>query len=71
MELIGVIKKRRSICRFKPDEIPKEDIYDIVRAACLAPSSHNKQMWCFYSYKQQEGVEILFNVAGRIRNLNS
>ncbi|GAG84372.1 unnamed protein product, partial [marine sediment metagenome] len=25
----------------------------------------------FYSYKQQEGVEILFNVAGRIRNVNS
>lgn len=29
MELTEVIKKRRSICRFKPDEIPKEDIYDI------------------------------------------
>jgi len=42
MELIEVIKKRRSVCRFKPDEIPKEDIYDIVRAACLAPSAHNK-----------------------------
>ena len=57
MELIEVIKKRRSICRFKPDEISKEDfmILDVV----------------FYSYKQQEGVEILFTVAGRIRNLNS
>ncbi len=38
MELIEAIKKRRSIRKFKPDEIPKEDIYDIVlRAACLAP----------------------------------
>jgi len=37
MELVEVIKKRRSIRRYKPDEIPKEDIYDIVRAAYLVP----------------------------------
>jgi len=42
-----VIKKRRSIRRHKSDEIPNEDIYDIVRAACLAPSAHNKQRWRF------------------------
>ena len=47
MELVEVIKKRRSIRRHKSDEIPKEDIYDIVRAAYLAPSAHNKQMWRF------------------------
>jgi len=37
MELVEVIKKRRSIRRYKPDEIPKEDVYDMA----------------FYSYKQQ------------------
>ena len=26
MELVEVIKKRRSIRRYKPDEIPREDI---------------------------------------------
>ncbi len=39
MELIETIKKRRSIRKFKSDEIPKEDIYDIIRAATLAPSN--------------------------------
>jgi len=37
MELVEVIKKRRGIRRHKLDEIPKEDVYDVV----------------FYSYKQQ------------------
>ena len=39
MELIEAIKKRRSIRKFKSDKIPKEDIYDIIRAATLAPSN--------------------------------
>ncbi|MHC2994096.1 MAG: nitroreductase family protein [Candidatus Atribacteria bacterium] len=39
MELIEVIKRRRSIRKFKSDKIPKEDIYDIIRAATLAPSN--------------------------------
>lgn len=41
MELIEAIKKRRSIRKFKSDIIPKEDIYDIIRAATLAPSNCN------------------------------
>jgi len=57
MELVEVIKKRRSIRRYKPDEIPKEDIYDIVRAACLAPSAHNKQMWRFIVISNKEALK--------------
>ena len=47
VELIEAIKKRRSIRKFKSDKIPKKDIYDIIQAASLAPSAHNKQMWRF------------------------
>jgi nitroreductase len=54
MELIEVIKKRRSIRKFKSDEIPKEDIYDIIQAATLAPSAHNKQMWRFVAISNKE-----------------
>ncbi len=54
MELIEAIKKRRSIRKFKSDEIPKEDIYDIIRAATLAPSAHNKQMWRFIAISNKE-----------------
>jgi len=54
MELIEVVKKRRSIRKFKLDKIPKEDIYDIIRAATLAPSAHNKQMWRFVAISNKE-----------------
>ena len=54
MELIEAIKKRRSIRKFKSDKIPKKDIYDIVQAACLAPSAHNKQMWRFIAISNKD-----------------
>ena len=54
MELIEVIKKRRSIRKFKSDKIPKKDIYDIVQVACLAPSAHNKQMWRFIAISNKD-----------------
>jgi nitroreductase len=54
VELIEAIKKRRSIRKFKSDKIPKKDIYDIIQAASLAPSAHNKQMWRFIAISNQE-----------------
>ena len=48
--------------RFKPDEIPKEDIYDIVRAACLAPSARNKQMWCFIAISNNEALKYCLSL---------
>ena len=57
MELMDAIKKRRSIRKFKSDEIPKEDIYDIIRAASLAPSAHNKQMWRFIAISNKEIIK--------------
>ena len=54
MELIEAIKKRRSIRKFKSDKIPKEDIYDIIHAATLAPSAHNKQMWRFIAISNKD-----------------
>ena len=57
MELMDAIKKRRSIRRFKSGEIPKEDIYDIIRSASLAPSAHNKQMWRFIAISNKEIIK--------------
>ena len=54
VELIEAIKKRRSIRKFKSDKIPKKDIYDIIQAASLAPSAHNKQMWRFIAISNRE-----------------
>jgi len=47
MELIDAIKGRRSVRRYKPDPIPKEDIDKIIESACWAPSGSNMQQWKF------------------------
>jgi len=41
------IEQRRSIRKFKPDEIPEEVIHQLLEAARLAPSGSNRQPWRF------------------------
>lgn len=48
MEFTTVIKKRRSIRKFKNDNINDETIKQLIEAARLAPSAKNRQPWKFY-----------------------
>ena len=43
MELSEVIRKRRSIRKFKDDPIPKEMINEIIKSAMFAPSAVNRR----------------------------
>jgi nitroreductase len=45
MELESAIKGRRSIRRFRSDEIPKELLEDVISTALWAPSGMNRQDW--------------------------
>ena len=47
MELMDVIRQRRSIRKYKPDPVPKEDLEHVLEAARLAPSWANSQCWKF------------------------
>jgi nitroreductase len=47
MDLLEVIKERKSIRGFKPDPIPKEKIEEILRLTIHAPSAINLQPWEF------------------------
>jgi nitroreductase len=47
MDLLRVIKERKSIRAFKPDPIPKETIEEILRLSIHAPSAINLQPWEF------------------------
>ncbi len=47
MEVFQAIKERRSVRRFKPVVIPKEDLMKILEAAIWAPSAGNCQPWEF------------------------
>ncbi|MBM2831083.1 MAG: nitroreductase [Dehalococcoidia bacterium] len=51
---LALVKKRRSIRRFKPDPVPDEYIDKIVEAARWAPSSANSQPWEFIIIKEKE-----------------
>jgi nitroreductase len=47
MDLLKVIKERRSIRAYKPDPIPKKRIEEILRLTIHAPSAINLQPWEF------------------------
>jgi len=59
MEFLKVITERRSIRRFKPDEVPDEMIRELLEAARLAPSGENCQPWRFVVIKGQACKEQL------------
>ena len=48
------IEKRRSIRKFKKDQIPENDLMEILNAARLAPSGCNAQPWRFKLVKDNE-----------------
>lgn len=47
MELIEVIKNRRSTRKFKEDSVEREKLELLIDAARLAPSAKNRQPWYF------------------------
>ncbi len=59
MEFMDVIKKRRSIRKYKPDMVSDEDIEYIIESARLAPSWANSQCWKFVVVKDPKIKENL------------
>ena len=57
--LLDLVKKRRSIRRFKPDPIPDEDIAKIIEVARWAPSGFNMQPWEFVVVGPQARARLL------------
>ena len=49
--MYNLIFKRRSVRFFKPTDIPKMDIREILRAGMWAPSAKNRQPWKFIVVK--------------------
>ncbi len=54
MELLRVINERKSIRAFKPVEVPREIIEDIIKNAIKAPSAINLQPWELYVVSGEE-----------------
>jgi nitroreductase len=58
MELDEAITNRRSIRKFKPDPLTKEQIYSILDAGNKAPSAKNKQQWRFFVYVEEANDKL-------------
>lgn len=53
MPVLQTIRDRRSIRKYKPDQVRDEDILRIIEAARLAPSGINSQPWNFIVIKDE------------------
>ena len=54
-----LIKKRRSIRRFKPDPVPIAEIEKTLEAARWAPSGGNSQPWQFVIVADKEAIDSI------------
>jgi len=59
MEFMEVVRRRRSIRRYKPDPIPPAQIESLLEAARLAPSWANTQCWKFVVVSDPEVKQAL------------
>ncbi len=59
MPLIDIIKKRRSIRRFKKETPDMKLISKCIEAACHAPSANNSQPWHFLVIRNKGIIEKL------------
>jgi nitroreductase len=59
MELIDAVTGRRSIRKYKPDQLPDEDVRFILEAARWAPSWANTQCWEFVLVTEPEKKKLL------------
>ena len=70
-EFLELVKKRRSIKRFKPEPIPDEYVDKIIEAARWAPSGFNMQPWEFVVVKNQELKDSIVQICRTFMELNS
>ena len=72
--LLDLLKKRRTIRRFRPDPVPDEYIEKIIEAARWAPSGLNTQPWEFFVVKRKELrkqiVDLISKDLNRIREMD-
>lgn len=60
MEFSDILKQRRSIRRFKQQEIPLSILTDLIDAAALAPSAANNQPLRYVLIREKELLKAVF-----------
>lgn len=57
--ILDVIKKRRSIRRYLPNQLKDADLASILEAGTYAPSGHNCQPWHFTVIQNKELIDFI------------
>jgi F420 biosynthesis protein FbiB-like protein len=64
MDMMQIIKGRRSVRAYQPRAVPEEHLVEILEAARWAPSPHGRQPWRFVVVTQPEVRERLAAAMG-------
>lgn len=62
-ETLSVIKRRRSVRKYKPEQITGQELEAILEAAIWAPSAMNQQKWHFTVIQNKELLKEITEVA--------
>lgn len=65
-ETLAIIRKRRSIRKYKPDQISDSDLEAILEAAIWAPSAMNQQKWHFTVIQNKEMLQKITDLAREV-----
>lgn len=64
MNIIDIMKKRRSIRKYNDKVVSDEDLKEIMEAALWAPSGQNMQPWYFVVIKSEENLKKFVDILG-------
>lgn len=59
METLEALKKRRSIRKYKPEQITDEELNKVIEAGLYAPSAVGRQPWKFVVLQNKEDLDAL------------
>ncbi|SHJ64124.1 nitroreductase family protein [Tepidibacter formicigenes] len=65
MKNLDFIYKRQSVRKFKDQNVPMEDIKEMIKAATYAPSGKNVQNWHFVVVKDKEKIQEMAKIIER------
>ena len=65
MDVVKVIKARRSVRKYKPESIPADKLEIILEAARFAPSAGNRQPWRFVVVQEASRKKAVAEADGR------
>ncbi len=65
-EVLRAIKSRRSIRKYKQEQIRQEELELIIEAGIYAPTGHNSQSWHFTVIQDRKVIEHINDVSKRV-----